>query len=202
MKQLCTGLRLLLLIVACVGCNKRVALQQAQAIATGTAPVTSTAYVTPTPTPSPTPAARWFSKTSHVWATLDRSTTFNSTTNTVILFDNVIEDPLQEYNKLTGIFAPKANGLYSIQASLTLPGPWATGDYCKLHLSKAQLTIKVNMTVMPVNQNQCVVTISAVVPLAIGEGVLLSSIIAGAEKRTNALVNNPYVTLQIAKVGE
>jgi len=202
MKQLCTGLRLLLLIVACVGCNKRVAIQQAQAIATGTAQVTGTAYATPTPTPSPTPAARWFSTTSHVWATLDRSTAFNSTTNTVILFDNVIEDPLQEYNKLTGIFAPKANGLYAIEASLTLPGPWAAGDYCKLHLSKAQLTIKVNMSVMPVNQNQCMVSISAVVPLAVGEGVLLSSIIAGTEKRTNALVNNPYVTLQIAKVGE
>lgn len=201
MKHLGTTL-LFVIVFATVGCNQRVQLpagSQSNLNNQNQVMVTPTPTITPTPTPG---NQRWQSNTSHVWATLDRTTNFNATASTVLMFDNVIEDPLQEYNKTTGIFAPKAGGLYSVHATLTLPGPWQAGDYCKMFLSKAMLTIAVNQSVMPTHQNQCVVTINAVVPLAVGEGVVLSSIIAGAQKASNQLQNNPYVTLQIAKVAE
>jgi len=196
MKHLGTTLTLILCVLL-VGCNKRVALtSDANALVSSN---TSNIQATPTPTPATT---RWLSTTSHVWATLDQQTVFNSTSATILKFDNVIEDPLAEYNKATGIFAPKAPGLYSIHASLTLPGPWTAGDYCKIYVSKANLTIGVNMAVMPTHQRECMVSIDALVPLNVGEGIIVSSIIAGAERRSNILVNNPYITLNIVKVAE
>lgn len=203
MRHLGNTLTLLSAMLLCLACNKRVPLTgdtRSSAVSSTNQYTNNTA--TPTPTPTATPATRWQSTTSHIWATLDKQTVFNSTSPTVLMFDNVIEDPLSEYNKASGIFAPKAPGLYKIHASLTLPGPWTAGDYCKIYISKSQLTIGVNMSVMPTHQRECMVSIDAVVPLNVGEGIIVSSIIAGAERRSNNLVNNPYITLNIAKVAE
>ncbi len=208
MNQLRDAFLLLAVFTICIGCNKRVLLDGTGSGSTASnlspGPVVQNYGQTQaTPTPTPTPQSqRWVSTTSHVWATLDHSATINSTSATNIIWDNVIEDPLSEYNRTTGIFAPKANGIYSIRATITLPGPWTAGDYCKIFLSKSLLTIAVNMAVMPTHQKECSVSVSAVVPLAVGEGIIVSSTLAGSQRQTNVLANNPYVTLNIAKVAE
>lgn len=190
----------LLLVFALLGCDKRVAVKNTDGASTNIAPPTDTSLNQTNNNTNP--QGRWISATSHVWATLDARTLFRSTASTVMLFNNVLEDPMVEYNKATGIFSPKKSGLYQVNARLTLPGPWTAGDYCKLFISKATLTLAVEQSTMPASQTQCAVSISSVVPIAQGEGIAVSGIIAGTEKYSNELGNNPYINLSIVRVAD
>lgn len=145
---------------------------------------------------------------SYAWLTRDAKLAItNNTAGQIFKFDNKVKDSLGEYDANTGFFSPKSPGLYQITATITLPGPWTAGDYCKLAIMKSRAgtqdqtqTLAVSMSVMPTHQNQCAVTVSGIFPLDVGDGIAISALIAGNNRETNALVANPYNFMTVSPV--
>ncbi len=176
----------------------------------GTPTKTTTHAGDPTPTPTPAPGTSgWISKTSHLWATLDATLPVGTTSpGTQLKFDDVIEDPLAEFDKKNFVFTPRAAGIYQVTVLMTLAGPWMAGDYCKLILSKGSTgtsygSVAIASSAMPGGTNPCSVSISTSVPIAAGEFLLVNGIIAASSSHsTNASLRNPFNYIMVTRISD